>query len=73
MASSKKSQQEKDEIQKKDDVIQKNAVDLIYHAGLLKKEIMQLTVGDVLQNSRIVPKISPVAGPYPRDYKKNRN
>jgi len=52
-----------------DDLIQKNAAALIYHAGLLKNEIMQLTVADVLQNGRIVPEIPPVAGPYPRGYK----
>jgi hypothetical protein len=52
-----------------DKVIRKNAADLIYYAGLLKIEILQLNVGDVWQNGQVVEHIQPVRVRYPKGYK----
>ena len=38
---------------------------LIYQAGLLKCEVIELNIGDVIQNESIVTQIQPVACPYP--------
>lgn len=48
--------------------ILKNALEIIYHTGLLKNEVVELIIGDVVQNGSIVSTIPPLSDPYPRGY-----
>jgi hypothetical protein len=50
-----------------DSQILKNAVEIIYHTGLLKNEVVKLKVADLKQNGSIVSIIQPVSGPYPKN------
>ena len=45
--------------------ILKNALEIIYHTGLLKNEVVELIIGDVVQNGSIVSTIPPLSDPYP--------
>jgi hypothetical protein len=54
-----------------DSQILKNAVEIIYHTGLLKNEVVKLKVADLKQNGSIVSSIQPVSGPYPRYIQKS--
>ncbi|MFC1577619.1 hypothetical protein ACFL36_01275 [Thermodesulfobacteriota bacterium] len=46
----------------------KNASEIIYHTGLLKNEVVELSIADVMQNGSIVSTIPPLSDPYPRGY-----
>jgi len=48
----------------------KNAVEIIHHTGLLKNEVVKLSIDDVKQNGCIVLQIQPVSGTYPKAFRK---
>lgn len=50
--------------------ILKNALDIIYHTGLLKNEVVDLNIDDVMPNGSIVSRILPLSGSYPKGFKK---
>ena len=53
-----------------DQEILKNAVEIIHHTGLLKNEVVKLSIDDVKQNGCIVLQIQPVSGTYPKAFRK---
>jgi len=53
-----------------DGEILKNASEIIYHIGLLKYEVVELSIGDVMQKGSIVEQIQPVSGTYPKGFEK---
>jgi hypothetical protein len=52
--------------------ILKNALDIIYHTGLLRNEVIELNVGDVMSNGSIVSAILPLSDSYPKGFEKMR-
>jgi hypothetical protein len=59
------------ETRRANDRIRKAMLDLIYNAGLLKNEVVGLSVKDVVQkNGSIVSVIRPVSGSYPKGFEK---
>jgi len=54
-----------------DQKILKNALEIIYHTGLLKNEVVKLSIADVMQNGIIVRQIQSVSGTYPKGFVKD--
>jgi hypothetical protein len=53
----------KGHLQSTEEIILKNALKIIHHTGLLKNEVVELSIVDVVQNGSIVSTIPHL--PYP--------
>jgi hypothetical protein len=60
----------KKEVKTNNAIIIKNASDLVFHAGLLPVEIINLSINNVEQNGSIVNPIPPVDCAYPLSFRK---